>query len=82
MHNQKIVLLCLMVSAFLTSTSMAGRRPKFTNMSGEIFDAGFQEGGEEKIAVHERVVRENTRDYGKYDPPPALVKPPSKPIPN
>ncbi|KAK8558530.1 hypothetical protein V6N13_098185 [Hibiscus sabdariffa] len=82
MHKQKIVLVCLMVSAFVLSTSMAGPPPKFTNMPEEISDAGFQEGGEENIAVHERIVKENTKDYGKYDPPPALVKPPSKPIPN
>lgn len=32
--------------------------------------------------VHERLLRVNTRDYERYDPTPALVKPPFKLIPN
>lgn len=32
--------------------------------------------------IHERLLRANTKDYGKYDPAPALVKPPFKLIPN
>ncbi|XP_038992954.1 protein CASPARIAN STRIP INTEGRITY FACTOR 1-like [Hibiscus syriacus] len=80
MQNKKIVLLFLMVSAFLLSTSMAGRRPKVINMAEEI-NAGFED-GDEGSGVHERMLRANTRDYGKYDPSPALVKPPFKLIPN
>uniref|UniRef100_A0A7N0T1S6 Uncharacterized protein n=1 Tax=Kalanchoe fedtschenkoi TaxID=63787 RepID=A0A7N0T1S6_KALFE len=32
--------------------------------------------------VHERLLRVNTRDYGRYDPSPTFVKPPFKLIPN
>lgn len=32
--------------------------------------------------VHERLLKANTKDYGRYDPTPALVKPPFKLIPN
>ncbi|XP_039006931.1 protein CASPARIAN STRIP INTEGRITY FACTOR 1-like [Hibiscus syriacus] len=80
MEKKNIVLLFLMVSAFLLSTSMAGRRPKVINMAEEM-NEGFED-GDEASAVHERVLRANTRDYGKYDPAPALVKPPFKLIPN
>ncbi|XP_039058627.1 protein CASPARIAN STRIP INTEGRITY FACTOR 1-like [Hibiscus syriacus] len=81
MQNKKIVLLFLMVSAFLLSTSMAaGRRPKVINMAKEI-NAGFED-GDEGSGAHERVLRANTRDYGKYDPSPALEKPPFKFIQN
>ncbi|CAM8990035.1 unnamed protein product [Rhodiola kirilowii] len=33
-------------------------------------------------AIHERLLRVNTRDYGRYDPAPTFVKPPFKLIPN
>ncbi|KAG7010912.1 Protein CASPARIAN STRIP INTEGRITY FACTOR 1, partial [Cucurbita argyrosperma subsp. argyrosperma] len=32
--------------------------------------------------VHERLLRVNTKDYGRYDPSPSFVKPPFKLIPN
>ncbi|XP_022762303.1 protein CASPARIAN STRIP INTEGRITY FACTOR 1-like [Durio zibethinus] len=83
MHFKKIVLLFLLVSAFLLSTSLAGRRSKFLKMlSEEGDDAAFEDGGEATDHVHERVLRVNAKDYGSYDPPPALVKPPFKLIPN
>ncbi|TYH33104.1 hypothetical protein ES332_D13G035200v1 [Gossypium tomentosum] len=81
MHVKKIVLLFVMVSAFLLSTSMAGRRPKFLNLLAEETDASFEDSGEAS-AVHERLLRANMKDYGKYDPSPALAKPPFKLIPN
>lgn len=37
---------------------------------------------EEVNVIHERVLRANTKDYGKYDPSPTFVKPPFKLIPN
>ncbi|OMO75618.1 hypothetical protein COLO4_25981 [Corchorus olitorius] len=84
MHlNKKILLLFLMVSAFLLSTSLAGGRSKFVNkLAEEVVDAAFEDGGEELGVVHERLLRANTKDYGRYDPSPALVKPPFKLIPN
>lgn len=41
-----------------------------------------QERHEDEATIHERVLRANTRDYGRYNPAPALVKPPFKLIPN
>ncbi|MBA0712071.1 hypothetical protein Golax_011196 [Gossypium laxum] len=83
MHNlKKIVLLLFLVSTFLLSTSMAGRQSKFVNMLAEEVDAAFEEEGVEGDAIHERLLRANTKDYGRYDPTPALVKPPFKLIPN
>ncbi|KAK1439874.1 hypothetical protein QVD17_05697 [Tagetes erecta] len=32
--------------------------------------------------IHERLLRANTRDYGRSDPAPTFVKPPFKLIPN
>ncbi|XP_039039985.1 protein CASPARIAN STRIP INTEGRITY FACTOR 1-like [Hibiscus syriacus] len=83
MHNlKKIVLLLFLVSALLLSTSMAGRHSKFVNrLVKEEVDAALEESGEGE-GIHERVLRVNTKDYGKYDPSPALVKPPFKLIPN
>ncbi|XP_058005286.1 protein CASPARIAN STRIP INTEGRITY FACTOR 2-like isoform X2 [Hevea brasiliensis] len=37
---------------------------------------------DEASIIHERILRANTKDYGTYDPAPALVKPPFKLIPN
>ncbi|KAK8626795.1 hypothetical protein V6N13_134427 [Hibiscus sabdariffa] len=82
MHNlKKIALLLFLVSALLLSTSMAGRRSKFVNRLAEEVDAAVEEDGKVE-GIHERLLRVNTKDYGKYDPTPALVKPPFKLIPN
>ncbi|XP_022726769.1 protein CASPARIAN STRIP INTEGRITY FACTOR 1-like [Durio zibethinus] len=82
MDLKKIVLLFLLVSGFLLSTSLAGRRSRLVNMLAEEVDAAFEEGGEASAAVHERLLVVNTKDYGRYDPSPALVKPRFKLIPN
>ncbi|KAL0365549.1 UNVERIFIED_CONTAM: hypothetical protein Sangu_0652500, partial [Sesamum angustifolium] len=37
---------------------------------------------DEVSEVHERLLKVKTNDYGRYDPAPALVKPPFKLIPN
>ncbi|OMO74356.1 hypothetical protein CCACVL1_16801 [Corchorus capsularis] len=66
-----------------TAMSTAGGRSKFVNkLAEEVVDAAFEDGGEELGVVHERLLRANTKDYGRYDPSPALVKPPFKLIPN
>ncbi|KAE8008547.1 hypothetical protein FH972_005048 [Carpinus fangiana] len=36
----------------------------------------------EEDTIHERLLKVNTKDYGRYDPSPAFVKPPFKLIPN
>ncbi|KAL3580674.1 hypothetical protein D5086_018509 [Populus alba] len=36
----------------------------------------------EATTIHERLLRANTKDYGNYNPAPALVRPPFKLIPN
>ncbi|GMI74501.1 Casparian strip integrity factor 1 [Hibiscus trionum] len=83
MHNlKKIALLLFLVSALLLSTSMAGRHSKFVNrLAEEEVGGAFEESGEGE-AIQERLLRVNNKDYGKYDPTPALVKPPFKLIPN
>ncbi|KAL4363739.1 hypothetical protein GQ457_04G001920 [Hibiscus cannabinus] len=83
---KKIALLLFLVSALLLSTSMAGRHSMFVNRLAEeeeeeVDHAAFEENGEGE-GIHERLLRANTKDYGKYDPTPALAKPPFKLIPN
>ncbi|KAK8616424.1 hypothetical protein V6N13_017974 [Hibiscus sabdariffa] len=87
MHDlKKIALLLLLVSALLLSTSMAGRHSMFVNRLAEeeeeeVDHAAFEE-SDKGEGIHERLLRANTKDYGKYDPTPALAKPPFKLIPN
>jgi hypothetical protein len=74
---KKISLLFLIISASLVSTSFAGRR-LVDNVAKEV-DATQEEG----FGIHvERLLKMNTKDYGKYDPAPTFVKPPFKLIPN
>jgi len=71
---KKISLLFLIVCV---STSFAGRR-LVDNVAKEV-DATQEEG----FGIHvERLLKMNTKDYGKYDPAPTFVKPPFKLIPN
>ncbi|KAJ4716566.1 Aspartate carbamoyltransferase [Melia azedarach] len=83
---KKIGLLFLLISASLLSTSLAGRRiSKYVNKLAEEVDSPFEEKpfqDEEVSVIHERLLKVNTKDYGRYDPSPALVKPPFKLIPN
>ncbi|CAJ2657437.1 unnamed protein product [Trifolium pratense] len=42
-----------------------------------------REMNEEEVSnIHERLLRANTKDYGRYDPSPTFSKPPFKLIPN
>ncbi|XP_073026567.1 protein CASPARIAN STRIP INTEGRITY FACTOR 1-like [Primulina eburnea] len=78
---KKISLLLLLLSAALFSTSLAGRLCK----SGESKKVSTTDDEEMKSwgQLHkERILKVKTNDYGKYDPAPALVKPPFKLIPN
>ncbi|XP_075110804.1 protein CASPARIAN STRIP INTEGRITY FACTOR 1-like isoform X2 [Nicotiana tabacum] len=43
---------------------------------------GEQLHDEEMSEIHERLLKANTKDYGRYDPAPALSKPRFKLIPN
>ncbi|KAK7343154.1 hypothetical protein VNO80_26117 [Phaseolus coccineus] len=85
---KNFTLLFLLLSASLLSTSFAARRSKairnFTkdvnaNKEGTTRKALSKE---EVSSIHERVLRANTKDYGRYDPSPSLSKPPFKLIPN
>ncbi|XP_050231341.1 protein CASPARIAN STRIP INTEGRITY FACTOR 1-like [Mercurialis annua] len=84
----KFSLLFLLISASFISTSFAGRRSKFAEKLAIQVDDAYEENSskpshnEEAEIVRERVLRANTKDYGNYDPAPALVRPPFKLIPN
>ncbi|KAI6701178.1 hypothetical protein NL676_015502 [Syzygium grande] len=85
---KKISLLFLLLSASLLSTSLAGRRYKIMRRLAQEVNPNavtYEEGSrdeDEATAVHERILKVKTDDYGKYDPAPALVRPPFKLIPN
>ncbi|KAL2326429.1 hypothetical protein Fmac_025487 [Flemingia macrophylla] len=81
-------LLFLLLSGSLLSTSFAGRRSISIRNFAKDGNA-IQEGTpgkalnkEEERSINERLLRANTKDYGRYDPSPSLSKPPFKLIPN
>ncbi|CAL0328744.1 unnamed protein product [Lupinus luteus] len=88
MFLNKFSLLFLLISGSLLSSSFAGGRSKFMiNLAEDLNET--KEGtpnksliNEELSIIHERLLRDNTRDYGRYDPSPTFSKPPSKLIPN
>ncbi|XP_022947143.1 protein CASPARIAN STRIP INTEGRITY FACTOR 2-like isoform X2 [Cucurbita maxima] len=82
-YKLNFILVLLLVSAsFLSTICSAGRadKPVHQGSNGRV----VHEDGKKKMEeiIHERVLRVNTRDYGRYDPAPAFVKPPFKLIPN
>ncbi|XP_044489402.1 protein CASPARIAN STRIP INTEGRITY FACTOR 1-like [Mangifera indica] len=83
---RKICLLFLLVSSSLLSTCLAGRRISMSvNKLGVEVEATHQDKvsqREEMSVIHERLLKVNTKDYGRYDPSPTFVKPPFKLIPN
>ncbi|KAL7206760.1 hypothetical protein ACSBR2_019466 [Camellia fascicularis] len=93
MMLKNISLLFLIISSSLLSTSFAGRR-LVNNLANDVDATTHEEVMTEQlrdkkegtattpIIIHERLLRTNTKDYGNYDPAPALVKPPFKLIPN
>ncbi|KAF7143663.1 hypothetical protein RHSIM_Rhsim05G0071400 [Rhododendron simsii] len=86
MMLKKIGLL-LLVSVSIISTSSSGRELlnnliKDTVTTREELSAEMQLQHKEAYAVHERLLRVNTKDYGTYDPAPEFEKPPFKRIPN
>ncbi|KAI4298310.1 hypothetical protein L6164_031885 [Bauhinia variegata] len=86
---KKFSILFLLVSASLLATCFSGPRSKFVSeLAGDV-DTTPEEGEsmeptkkEEVMVIHERLLRDNTKDYGRYDPSPKLSKPPFKLIPN
>ncbi|KAK9164232.1 hypothetical protein Syun_005134 [Stephania yunnanensis] len=87
MDLKKFVLLFLVVSASFLSTSLAVRQGRFVNEVAEESEIDNETSNEfprhdEAGEIHERLLKVNTKDYGRYDPAPALVKPPFKLIPN
>ncbi|XP_062079453.1 protein CASPARIAN STRIP INTEGRITY FACTOR 1-like [Humulus lupulus] len=86
---KNISLIFLLISGSLLSTSLAGRQLNSGDQFAKVVMDGMTQEEEMLMMnkkhirlVHERLLRSNTRDYGKYDPTPALVKPPFKLIPN
>ncbi|XP_014493411.1 protein CASPARIAN STRIP INTEGRITY FACTOR 1 [Vigna radiata var. radiata] len=85
---KNFILLFLLISASFLSPSFAARRSKdISNFTKDV--NAIQEGTprkalnkEEVRSIHERLLRANTKDYGRYDPSPSLSKPPFKLIPN
>ncbi|XP_061363039.1 protein CASPARIAN STRIP INTEGRITY FACTOR 1-like [Gastrolobium bilobum] len=88
---KKFSLLFLLISGSLLSTTSfaAGRRSELINdLAADVY-SNQEEGTprkplneEEVTIIHERLLRANAKDYGRYDPSPTLSKPPSKLIPN
>ncbi|XP_059461094.1 uncharacterized protein LOC132190183 isoform X3 [Corylus avellana] len=81
-----LYLLCLLLIL------VQGRQSKFFNeldTEAEAIKEGFDlllpqqpSRNNEEDTIHERLLKVNTKDYGRYDPSPAFVKPPFKLIPN
>ncbi|XP_058745651.1 protein CASPARIAN STRIP INTEGRITY FACTOR 1-like [Vicia villosa] len=83
--NKFTLLFLLIISGSLLSTSFAGRASKFMRNSDEDVNevATMKAIDEEDVSIiHERLLRANTKDYGRYDPTPTFSKPPYKLIPN
>ncbi|KAM0072899.1 putative protein Casparian strip integrity factor [Helianthus debilis subsp. tardiflorus] len=87
--SYKIYLLTLLIVASLVSSSFAARygssipmvKLGATDQNQESLYEEDQILGRDDI-IHERLLRANTKDYGRSDPAPTFVKPPFKLIPN
>ncbi|XP_059461101.1 uncharacterized protein LOC132190183 isoform X4 [Corylus avellana] len=73
-----LYLLCLLLIL------VQGRQSKFFNELDTEAEAIKEQPSRnnEEDTIHERLLKVNTKDYGRYDPSPAFVKPPFKLIPN
>ncbi|KAK9667349.1 hypothetical protein RND81_14G250200 [Saponaria officinalis] len=89
--TKKYFLLFLIICASLVSTSSAGRRSKFISVkisNDELLGSSNEEISSNKddindeVTIHERLLRVNTHDYGRYNPSPSLHRPRHKLIPN
>ncbi|KAK6136728.1 hypothetical protein DH2020_029556 [Rehmannia glutinosa] len=80
---QKISLLFLLISAALFSTSFAGIDLYLNKSFKQQIESSWNAIRHDEVSeIHERLLKVKTNDYGRYDPAPALVKPPFKLIPN
>ncbi|KAJ9561013.1 hypothetical protein OSB04_006173 [Centaurea solstitialis] len=88
----KICILTLLIIASLASSSSAARCGSSTGFpmpklgaTAQNQESLYSEDDHEILKreeVHERLLRANTKDYGRPDPAPTFVKPPFKLIPN
>ncbi|XP_076934689.1 protein CASPARIAN STRIP INTEGRITY FACTOR 1-like [Bidens hawaiensis] len=86
----KIFLLTLLIVASLVSSSFAARcgssipmvKLGATDQNQESLHLEDDQVLERDGIIHERLLRANTKDYGRPDPAPTFVKPPFKLIPN
>ncbi|CAL1384918.1 unnamed protein product [Linum trigynum] len=81
------LLLNLPLLPFFPSPSLAaGRRFELNNHENYDKQLAAEEQGavvpSSDEVIHERLLKANTRDYGRYDPTPTLSIPPFKLIPN
>ncbi|KAI3695502.1 hypothetical protein L1987_78499 [Smallanthus sonchifolius] len=86
----KILLLTLLIVASLVSSSFSARcgssipmvKLSATDQNQESLSLVDDQVLERDDIIHERLLRANTKDYGRPDPAPTYVKPPFKLIPN
>ncbi|XP_076910022.1 protein CASPARIAN STRIP INTEGRITY FACTOR 1-like [Bidens hawaiensis] len=86
----KNYLLTLLIVASLVSSSFAARcgssipivKLGATDQNQESLHLEDDQVLERDDIIHERLLRANTKDYGRPDPAPTFVKPPFKLIPN
>ncbi|XP_074289635.1 protein CASPARIAN STRIP INTEGRITY FACTOR 1-like [Silene latifolia] len=87
--TKNLCLLLLVISASFLSISSAGRQHKFistTSLTQESLGANEEASKNinenDEFYIHERLLRANTHDYGRYDASPSLPRPRHKLIPN
>ena len=85
----KIYLLTLLIVASLVSSSSSARCGSSIPMvkhgaTDQNKESLYSEDNQvsKRDSIHERLLRANTKDYGRPDPAPTFVKPPFKLIPN
>ncbi|KAK1267913.1 hypothetical protein QJS04_geneDACA005105 [Acorus gramineus] len=83
---KEIILLLIIVSTLLLPVAGSPRKLIIENSMVQVHmeaKAMMESLNNEKaIGAHQRMLRVNTKDYGSYDPAPAMDKPTFKPIPN
>ncbi|XP_022944149.1 protein CASPARIAN STRIP INTEGRITY FACTOR 1-like [Cucurbita moschata] len=79
-----VVFFFLLLTSFFSTICIAGRPSKLVHevVNGVVHEGRKRTTRDEMEDVHERLLRVNTKDYGRYDPSPSFVKPPFKLIPN
>ncbi|KAI3786337.1 hypothetical protein L1987_39943 [Smallanthus sonchifolius] len=86
----KTFLLILLIVASLVSSAFAARcgssipmaKLPSTDQNQESLSLEYDQILKRDDIIHERLLRANTKDYGRPDPAPTYVKPPFKLIPN